>query len=195
MTKELLYELFIQVSPIANIKYPKDKVLQAYQGYAFIEFYTEEDADYVIKVMNNTVHLYDRMLKVRKSNNALSTTNFINNKTNMVSVLPIPKVFVKNIDISIDVLYLSKLFKKFGALAKDPEIFYLSNGQLRCAYIFFRNYDHSDNAIKSLNNQIMGNTKVNLDYAFKENGDKNQQYGDEVDRLLNREGFKNGLLN
>lgn len=189
VTKENLYELFVQVSPIANIRYPKDKVLQLHQGFAFVEFYTPEDCQYVVQLMNNTVQLYDRFLKVRKANVQSSGSDTID-----VTIQPIAKVFVKNLDPSIDEPHLSRLFGKFGPLAKGPEIFYLSDGQLRCAYIYFKNYDHSDLALATLNGQLVVNKKVTIDYAFKENGKGNAKYGEDVDRLLNREARKHGLL-
>lgn len=189
VTKENLYELFVQVSPIANIRYPKDKVLQLHQGFAFVEFYTPEDCQYVVQLMNNTVQLYDRFLKVRKANVQSSGSDIID-----VTIQPIAKVFVKNLDPSIDEPHLSRLFGKFGPLAKGPEIFYLSDGQLRCAYIYFKNYDHSDLALATLNGQLVVNKKVIIDYAFKENGKGNAKYGEDVDRLLNREARKHGLL-
>ncbi|CCE90230.1 U2 snRNP complex subunit HSH49 TDEL_0B01010 [Torulaspora delbrueckii] len=189
VTKENLYELFVQVSPIANIRYPKDKVLQLHQGFAFVEFYTPEDCQYVVQLLNNTVQLYDRFLKVRKANVQSSGSDTID-----VTIQPIAKVFVKNLDPSIDEPHLSRLFGKFGPLAKGPEIFYLSDGQLRCAYIYFKNYDHSDLALATLNGQLVVNKKVTVDYAFKENGKGNAKYGEDVDRLLNREARKHGLL-
>lgn len=193
VTREQLYELFVQVSPISRIRYPKDKVLQIHQGYAFIEFYTSEDSNYVSQLMNNTVQLYDRMLKVRKANNqpmnGTTSTNSVD-----VTVQPIAKVFVKNLDSSIDESHLSRLFGKFGSLVKDIEIFYLSNGELRCAYVYFKDFDDSDNAIATLNNQLVVNKKVSLDYAYKENGKNNVKFGTEVDRLLNKEARKHGLL-
>lgn len=189
VTKENLYELFVQVSPIANIRYPKDKVLQLHQGFAFVEFYTPEDCQYVVQLLNNTVQLYDRFLKVRKANVQSSGSDTID-----ITIQPIAKVFVKNLDPSIDEPHLSRLFGKFGPLAKGPEIFYLSDGQLRCAYIYFKNYDHSDLALATLNGQLVVNKKVTVDYAFKENGKGNAKYGEDVDRLLNREARKHGLL-
>lgn len=193
VTKKNLYELFVQVSPIASIRYPKDKVQQVHQGFAFVEFYTPEDCQYVIQLINNSVQLYDRTLKVRKAN-AQPIGGSSSGEAIDVSVQPIAKVFVKNLDSSIDESHLAKLFGKFGPLAKGPEIFYLSNGQLRCAYVYFKNFDHSDNAVATLNNQLVVNKRVAVDYAFKENSKGNSKYGEEVDRLLNKEARKHGLI-
>ena len=49
---------------------PKDRVTQSHQGYGFIEFMSEEDADYAIKIMN-MIKLYGKPIRVNKvrSNN------------------------------------------------------------------------------------------------------------------------------
>ena len=44
---------------------PKDRVTQAHQGYGFIEFMSEEDADYAIKIMN-MIKLYGKPIRVNK---------------------------------------------------------------------------------------------------------------------------------
>ncbi|QLQ81846.1 hypothetical protein HG537_0G01000 [Torulaspora globosa] len=190
VTKEDLYELFVQVSPVASIRYPKDKVLQVYQGFAFVEFYTCEDCQYVIQLMNNCVQLYERTLKIRRAN-AQQTGD---GSSIDLKIQPVAKIFVKDLDTSIDESHITKLFSKFGPLAGVPEIFYLSHGQVRCAYVYFKSYEHADKAIATLNGQLVVNKKLTVDYAFKENGKGNAKYGEEVDRLLNKEAIKNGIL-
>ena len=44
---------------------PKDRVSTTHQGYGFIEFLSEEDAEYAIKVMN-MVRLYGKPIRVNK---------------------------------------------------------------------------------------------------------------------------------
>lgn len=44
---------------------PKDRVTQSHQGYGFIEFMGEEDADYAIKIMN-MIKLYGKPIRVNK---------------------------------------------------------------------------------------------------------------------------------
>ena len=193
ITKEQLYELFIQINPVLRIKYPKDKVLQTYQGYAFIEFYNKEDAQYVIKIMNNTVKLYDRLIKVRQATNSTGTSNLSSNTSKDI-VLPIAKLFIKNLADSIESDQLAKIFNKFGKTIGEPKIFHLSNGKLKCAYIYFEDFEKADLAIKSLNNQLVANNRIAVDYAFKKDGRGNAKYGDGVDRLLNKEALKHNML-
>ncbi|CAI4036601.1 hypothetical protein SMKI_15G4500 [Saccharomyces mikatae IFO 1815] len=193
ITKEQLYELFIQINPVLRIKYPKDKVLQTHQGYAFIEFYNREDAQYVIQIMHNTVKLYDRLIKVRQVTSSIGTSNLASNSSRDIT-LPVAKLFIKNLADSINCDQLTKIFNKFGRTISEPKIFHLSNGKLKCAYVYFEDFEKADLAIKSLDNQLVANSRINVDYAFKESGKGNAKYGDEVDRLLNKEALKHDML-
>ncbi|KAI8436620.1 hypothetical protein MSG28_010127 [Choristoneura fumiferana] len=53
VSESLLWELFVQSGPVVNVHMPKDRVTQTHQGYGFVEFMGEEDADYAIKVMRD----------------------------------------------------------------------------------------------------------------------------------------------
>lgn len=44
---------------------PKDRVTQSHQGYGFVEFMGEDDADYAIKIMN-MIKLYGKPIRVNK---------------------------------------------------------------------------------------------------------------------------------
>jgi splicing factor 3B subunit 4 len=48
-----------------NVHMPKDRVTQAHQGYGFVEFMGEEDADYAIKIMN-MIKLFGKPIRVNK---------------------------------------------------------------------------------------------------------------------------------
>ena len=68
MSDEIVWELFLQVGPVGtlwvqrdelahhtsprtvNVYMPKDRVTNQHQGYGFVEFKTEDDADYVCVV-------------------------------------------------------------------------------------------------------------------------------------------------
>lgn len=51
-----------------NVHMPKDRVTQSHQGYGFVEFMGEEDADYAIKIMN-MIKLYGKPIRVNKVKN------------------------------------------------------------------------------------------------------------------------------
>lgn len=44
---------------------PKDRVTQNHQGYGFVEFLGEEDADYAIKIMN-MIKVHGKPIRVNK---------------------------------------------------------------------------------------------------------------------------------
>ena len=46
---------------------PKDRITQLHQSYGFVEFMSEEDADYAIKIMN-MIKLYGKPIRVNKVN-------------------------------------------------------------------------------------------------------------------------------
>jgi len=47
VTEEILWEIFVQAGPLVNVYLPKDRITGAHQGYGFVEFKGEQDADYV----------------------------------------------------------------------------------------------------------------------------------------------------
>ncbi|KAG8035167.1 hypothetical protein G9C98_001657 [Cotesia typhae] len=66
VTESLMWELFVQSGPVVNVHMPKDRVTQMHQGYGFVEFMGEEDADYAIKIMN-MIKLYGKPIRVNKA--------------------------------------------------------------------------------------------------------------------------------
>jgi splicing factor 3B subunit 4 len=56
----------LQAGPIVNVHLPKDRVTQTHQGYGFVEFASEEDADYAVKIMNQ-IRLWGKPIRVNKA--------------------------------------------------------------------------------------------------------------------------------
>ncbi len=50
---------------LVNVHIPRDKLSRDHQGYGFVEFQSETDADYAIKVMN-MVKLFGKPIRVNK---------------------------------------------------------------------------------------------------------------------------------
>jgi RNA recognition motif-containing protein len=48
-----------------NVHMPKDRITLSHQGYGFVEFMSEDDADYAMKVMN-MIKLYGKPIRVNK---------------------------------------------------------------------------------------------------------------------------------
>ena len=55
---------FIRLSSV-NVHMPKDRITMSHQSYGFVEFMSEEDADYAIKIMN-MIKLYGKPVRVNK---------------------------------------------------------------------------------------------------------------------------------
>ena len=62
-TQRETYNDLILVGPVVNCHMPKDRVTQTHQGYGFVEFLSEEDADYAIKILN-MIKLYGKPGKI-----------------------------------------------------------------------------------------------------------------------------------
>lgn len=71
VNEALLWELFLQAGHVVNVHIPKDKLTQQHMGYGFVEFHSEEDADYAMKIMN-MIKLFGKPLKVNRVCNCLS---------------------------------------------------------------------------------------------------------------------------
>lgn len=62
MTEAILWELFVNAGPVTTVNMPKDRITGTHQGFGFIEFMSEEDADYAIKIMN-MIKLFGKPIK------------------------------------------------------------------------------------------------------------------------------------
>ncbi len=50
VTDELLWELMTNAGPVVHVHIPRDKVTGNHQAFGFVEFRSEEDAEYACKV-------------------------------------------------------------------------------------------------------------------------------------------------
>jgi splicing factor 3B subunit 4 len=55
---------------LVNVHIPKDKLSGQHQGYGFVEFRSEEDADYAVKIMN-MIRLFGKPIRVNRVRNSL----------------------------------------------------------------------------------------------------------------------------
>lgn len=209
VNKEQLYEIFIQFGIVNKIRYPKDKISQNYQGYAFIEFSNENDLNYILKLANakssnngNIIRLYDRWLRIRRTgdnnnNNSNKTKNESNKSNENINDIPLAKIAIENLDNTIDLKTITRIINKFGKIYKPIEFFNDDEDNslniVRNCYTYFNYYRDADNAIKTLNGTHIGNQNVIVKYAKRPQGQKGY-YGSKIDRLMNNEAEKHGLL-
>ncbi|RMD42544.1 hypothetical protein DV735_g2600, partial [Chaetothyriales sp. CBS 134920] len=181
VTDALVFELLLQSGRIANVHLPKDRVTQTHQGYGFVEFTSEEDADYSARVMNG-VRLFGKPIRVNKASA---------DKTKAVEVGA--ELFIGNLDPLVDERVLFETFGRFGTLVAQPKIARdeanLSKGY---GFVSYADFDASDEAIANMNGQYLMNKEINVQYAYKKDG-KGERHGDEAERLLAAQARRHGV--
>lgn len=110
VTDSLVWELMLQAGRIVNLHLPKDRVTQTHQGYGFVEFTSEEDAEYAARIMNQ-IRLYGKPIRVNKASA---------DKVRIVEVGA--ELFVGNLDALVTEQMLYETFSRFGTLVSMPKV-------------------------------------------------------------------------
>nr|DAD38932.1 TPA_asm: hypothetical protein HUJ06_013255 [Nelumbo nucifera] len=63
VSDRVLYEILIQVGRIVDLHIPRDKETNKHRGYAFVEYESEEIAQYAVRLFSGLVTLRNRTLK------------------------------------------------------------------------------------------------------------------------------------
>lgn len=172
VTESLLMELFVQAGPVTNVNMPKDRVSSEHQGYGFVEFVGEEDADYAVKIMN-MVRLYGKPIRVNKAS------------THQKNLDVGANIFIGNLDLEVDEKLLYDTFSAFGVILQAPKIMRdpETGNSKGFAFINFAGFSASDASIEAMNGQYLCNRAVTISYAFKKDG-KGERHGSAAERLL-----------
>ncbi|WMV44396.1 hypothetical protein MTR67_037781 [Solanum verrucosum] len=172
ITEELLWELFVQAGPVVNVYVPKDRVTNAHQGYGFVEFRSEEDGDYAIKVLN-MIKLYGKPIRVNKASQDKKSVDVGAN------------LFVGNLDPDVDEKLLYDTFSAFGVVVSNPKIMRdPETGNSRgFGFISYDSFDASDAAIEAMNGQYLCNRQITVSYAYKKDT-KGERHGTPAERVL-----------
>ncbi len=109
VSETILWELFVQAGPVVNVHMPKDRITQNHQGYGFVEFMSEEDADYAIKIMN-MIKLYGKPIRVNKASAHQKNLDIGAN------------LFIGNLDPEVDEKLLYDTFSAFGIILQVPKV-------------------------------------------------------------------------
>eukprot|EP00613_Pedinella_sp_CCMP2098_P001052 CAMPEP_0171635028 /NCGR_PEP_ID=MMETSP0990-20121206/26370_1 /TAXON_ID=483369 /ORGANISM="non described non described, Strain CCMP2098" /LENGTH=386 /DNA_ID=CAMNT_0012206489 /DNA_START=23 /DNA_END=1183 /DNA_ORIENTATION=- len=170
--EELLWELMLQAGPVVSLHLPKDKVTSTHQGYAFIEFRSEEDAEYA-KLVMNMVKLFGKPIKV---NNASQDRRTMEVGANL---------FIGGLSEEVDEKLLYDTFSAFGALADTPKCMRdqdtgMSKG---FGFVAFDSFEASDLAIECMNQQFLCNRAIQVQYAFKRDS-QGERHGGQAERML-----------
>jgi len=172
VNESLLWELFVQGGPVVNVHMPKDRVTMMHQGYGFVEFLAEEDADYCIKIMN-MIKLYGKPIRVNKASAHQKNLDVGAN------------IFIGNLDPEVDEKLLYDTFSAFGVILttpkiqRDPE----TGNSKGFAFINYASFEAADAAIEAMNGQYLCNRAISVSYAFKKDS-KGERHGSAAERLL-----------
>lgn len=100
----------LQAGRIVNVHLPKDRVTQQHQGYGFVEFMSEEDAEYAARIMNG-IRLYGKPIRVNKASADKQKTVEVG-----------AELFVGNLDPMVTEQMLYETFSRFGTLLTIPKV-------------------------------------------------------------------------
>ena len=169
--EEVLWELFTQCGPVVNVYLPRDRITGQHPGYAFIEFKTEVDAEYAIKIMHMQ-KLYNRPLKVNRSTQDKNTQEIGAN------------IFVGNLADDVDEKILKDIFATFGVvlstkIMRDPD----TGLSKHYGFVSFDNFESSDKAIQKMKGQYISGKPIEVEYAFKKDT-KGERHGSVAERIL-----------
>jgi splicing factor 3B subunit 4 len=180
-TDALIWELMVQAGPVVNVHLPKDRVTQSHQGFGFVEFNGEVDADYAAKIMNG-IRLYGKPLRVNKASADKQKPLEIG-----------AELFIGNLDPMVDEKILYDTFGRFGTLIAPPKVARDDNSLSKgYGFVSYSSFDASDDAINNMNGQFLMNKDISVQYAYKKDG-KGERHGDEAERMLAAQAKKHNV--
>ncbi|OJJ52577.1 hypothetical protein ASPSYDRAFT_37103 [Aspergillus sydowii CBS 593.65] len=202
VSDSLVWELMLQAGRIVNVHLPKDRVTQSHQGYGFVEFNSEEDAEYASRIMNG-IRLYGKPIRVNKASA---------DKQRSVEIGA--ELFVGNLDPMVTEQVLYDTFGRFGNLVNLPKVIATlwlpcivhsgranpntqvarddSNLSKGYGFVSFADFESSDAAIANMNGQYLMNKQVSVQYAYKKDG-KGERHGDQAERVLAAQARKHNV--
>jgi splicing factor 3B subunit 4 len=172
VNEDILWELFTQCGPVINVHMPRDKISGDHQGFGFVEFRSEDDADYAIKIMH-MIKLFGKPIKVNKASQDKRTQEVGAN------------IFVGNLGDDVDEKALKDIFSRFGVVLstkvmRDPE----SGSSKRYGFVSFDNFESSDEAINKMNGQYIAGKPIEVMYALKKDSKIGDKHGSVAERIL-----------
>lgn len=182
VTEEILWELFVQCGQLINVHIPKDPITNEHQGFGFVEYRTEEDSDYAIKILH-MIKLYGKPVKVSKASSDKRTQEVGAN------------IFIGNLDSDVDEKMLYDTFSAFGVIlstkiTRDPETGISKN----YGFVSFDSFESSDAAVQAMDNQYFCNRVIRTVYSYKKDS-RNEKHGSTAERLLAANKPLNSLIN
>ncbi|KAF2795647.1 splicing factor 3B subunit 4 [Melanomma pulvis-pyrius CBS 109.77] len=181
ITVPMVTELMVQFGRVQGVHLPIDRVNGSHQGYGFVEFKTEDDAEYAAKIANG-VRLYGKAIRVNKASADKQKAAEIG-----------AELFIGSLDAMVDEKSLYDTFSRFGPLLSPPKIARddvgISKGY---GFISFGDFESADAAIANMHGQYMMNKEISVQYAYKKDG-KGERHGDDAERMLAKQAKAHGV--
>lgn len=156
VSKQILYELLVQTSPILHLHYPYDTISKQHRSYCIAEYPTENDADYAYKVLH-MVRLYRRPLRFFKMHGDDEI-----------------KLYVHNLDADVDEKMLCDVFERCGRC--HVRIAYDEDGRSKKhAFVIFYKNEDADKAIELCKKAVLCGRKIEVEYALKNRSTEEKQ--------------------
>ena len=151
--------------------FPRDKITNEHGGYGFVEFKSEEDADYSIKIMH-MVKLYGKSIKVNKASQDKRTQEVGAN------------IFVGNLGDNVDEKMLRDVFSAFGIVISTKMMRDVETGSSKkFGFVSYDNFDSSDLAIARMHGQYLDGRAIEVSYAYKKDS-KGERHGSMAERVI-----------
>jgi len=170
VNEQLLWELMLQAGPLVTVHIPRDKITGEHSGYAFVEFASEEDADYAMKIMN-MVRLFGKALKINKASRDRKDMDVGAN------------VFVGNLDAEVDDQLLYQTFSAFGQVLSAKVMLDDDKNSKGFGFVNFADFESSDAAMV-MSGQFLCYRPIHVSYAYKKEGEKGERHGSDAERML-----------
>lgn len=172
MSEKLVWEFFMQAGPVVSVHMPRDRITGKHQGYGFVEFLGEQDADYALKIMN-MVKLFGKPIRVNKASADKKDTDVGAN------------LFIGNLDPEVDEKALYDTFSAFGVIPRPPKVQRdpETGNSKGFGFVSFDSFEAADAAIEAMHSRFFANRTINVMYAYKKDM-KGERHGSAAERLL-----------
>lgn len=200
ITENMLWELTLQFVPPVHVHIPRDRVSGFHQGFGFVDLPTEEDAEYVSKVLSG-IKMFGKNIRVNRStlHTKVNTANLSNTTTtdarSTTEVVGVgANLFISCLSSEVDQNTLINAFSNFGTLLQPPKLVKEGKDDLKSggggssngkafAFLSYDCFESADSAIEGLNGHYLGSQPIKVCYAFRKDI-PGQRHGSPAERIL-----------